>query len=147
MPDGFEYLVRPFQAPGSLGSVVIPSTPTGTQERAHLTWSGKGTMPEVRLTGVDFTTQKSPKQEALEEKRRASKIQRIEQEGKPENYVDVARAETVDLLKEELGSLDQLGEQQYAASGLDPRLLAYEADIYKNPEKTLSKVSWKMKNQ
>jgi len=36
MPHGFEYIVRPYQSPGSLGSGVIPATPKGTRERAHL---------------------------------------------------------------------------------------------------------------
>jgi len=150
MPDGFEYFVRPWQSPNAHGTTVIPATPSrGGRERAHLTWGGKGTMPEVRLTGLDFNTQKSPHDERLTEQNRESDIVRIEQPGKPENYVDVARAKKVTLAKEtDEYKLDQLAESQYVASGIDPRLNAYGADM-KTWEQTTqkSRATWNLKNQ
>lgn len=137
MPHGFEYIVRPYQSPDSLGGNVIPATPKGTRDRAHLTWGGKGTMPSVRFTGVDFNTQKSKKEVELTEKERESDIIRIEQTGKPENYVDVARAKKVKLgLEEKLTEPMSLAEQQYIASGIDPRLDSYKPKMSSPPENT-----------
>ena len=152
MPHGFEYIVRPYQSPDSLGNTVIPATPKGTRERAHLTWGGKGTMPSVRFTGVDFNTQKRKKEVELTEEDRDSDIVRIEQPGKPENYVDVARARKVRLgLEEKQTEPDQLAERQYIASGIDPRLDPYKP-MMSSPSGntttlTTGKETWNMKNQ
>jgi hypothetical protein len=151
MPDNhLEYLVRPYQSPDSLGNTVIPSTPKGTRERAHLTWGGKGTMPEVRFTGVDFNTVKKKKQVVNTEKDRESDIIRIEQPGKPENYVDVARARKVKLDRDETETTPQtLADVQYAASGIDPRLDGYtfKPPPSSNPTKSTGPATWNMKNQ
>jgi len=154
MPHGFEYVVRPYQSPDSLGGNVIPATPKGTRERAHLTWGGKGTMPTVRFTGVDFNTQKRKKEIVLDEKDRDSDIVRIEQPGKPENYVDVARAKKVNLgLEEKQTEADKLAETQYMASGIDPRLNLHGFAISSPPGNTTNttlttgKETWNMKNQ
>jgi hypothetical protein len=149
MPDGFEYVVRPWQSPNAHGQIRIPATPSrGGREAAHLQWGGQGTMPQVRVTGVDFNTRK-PNDERLNEQKRESDIIRIEQPGKPENYVDVARARQVDLTKQTDEWIYQnLAEEKYAASGLDPALLAYEAEIYRNPNVLItdSNVRWVLKN-
>lgn len=151
MPHGFEYIVRPYQSPDSLGGTVIPATPKGTRERAHLTWGGKGTMPSVRFTGVDFNTVKR-KTVVNTEDERESDIIRIEQPGKPENYVDVARARKVKLTRDETEVTPQsLADIQYAASGLDPRLDGYGPAI-KPPSdskttKSAGPATWNMKNQ
>jgi len=151
MPHGFEYVVRPFASPDSLGGTVIPATPKGTRERAHLTWGGKGTMPSVRFTGVDFNTQKRKKEVDLTEQDRDSDIIRIEQPGKPENYVDVARARKVRLGLEEKETAPQtLADQQYIASGLDPRLDEFKPKMAPpsgSPILTTGKETWNMKNQ
>jgi len=47
MPS-LEYVVRPFQSPGALGGLVIPSTPQPTNERATLTWGAKSDVPPVK---------------------------------------------------------------------------------------------------
>src|SRR5215831_17073015 len=52
MPS-LEYIVRPFQSPGSQGAVIIPSTPSPTNERATLTWGAKAAVPAV-TQGVGF---------------------------------------------------------------------------------------------
>jgi|SRR5215469_4586497 len=53
MPS-LEYIVRPFQSPGSLGGLIIPSTPSPTNERATLTWGAKANVPAV-TQGVGFS--------------------------------------------------------------------------------------------
>ena len=53
MPHGLEYIVRPFQSPGSLGNVIIPGTPERTQEVAHITWGAVGTMPSTKILNPD----------------------------------------------------------------------------------------------
>jgi hypothetical protein len=50
MPDGLEYLVRPYQTPNAQGAIIIPSTPAGTRERATLTWGAAATMPQHTTT-------------------------------------------------------------------------------------------------
>jgi len=52
MPS-LEYIVRPFQSPGSPGAVIIPSTSSPTNERATLTWGAKAAVPAV-TQGVGF---------------------------------------------------------------------------------------------
>jgi len=153
MPHGFEYIVRPYQSPDSLGATVIPATPKGTRERAHLTWGGKGTMPQLRLTELDFNTKKSPHDETLTEKDRESDIVRIEQPGKPENYVDVARAKKIRLTKEgDEFYLDESALNSYVESKIDERLnsftpsLSHEVEVGKDGM-VVSRATWNMKNQ
>jgi hypothetical protein len=103
MPDGnIEYFIRPFQSPGSHGTIIIPSTPKATREKAVLTWGATSTMPEVVPDVTNFNTKCCA--EGLKEDSRESDIVRIEQPGKPENYVDVARARNVSLKKREKNS-------------------------------------------
>lgn len=103
MPDGnIEYFIRPFQSPGSHGTIIIPSTPKGTREKAVLTWGAKSTMPEVVPDVTNVNTKCCA--EGLKEAERVSETVRITQPGKPENYVDVARARNVKLKKREKNS-------------------------------------------
>lgn len=151
MPHGFEYIVRPYQSPDSLGGTVIPATPRGTRERAHLTWGGKGTMPTVRFTGVDFNTQKRKKKVVLDEKDRENERIRIEQPGKPENYVDVDRAKKVNLrLEEETTEPDKLDQTKYTESMLDPRLDPYKSKFGPPSgglsQQTFGDETWNMKH-
>jgi len=130
MPHGFEYIVRPYQSPDTLGNTVIPATPKGTRERAHLTWGGKGTMPSLRYTGVDFNTQKKSKKVTLTEKERESERIRIEQPGKPENYVDVDRAKKVKLgLEEEEAEPEQVDLRDFVEGIVDEKLAKYKKDM------------------
>jgi hypothetical protein len=100
MPDGsIEFFVRPFQSPGSFGTIIIPSRPSGTHEKAMLTWGAKSKMPEMVPTSTNLNVKCCG--EALKEASRDSDIVRITQPGKPENYVDVARARNVKLKKRE----------------------------------------------
>ena len=52
MPDGLEYLVRPYQTRNAQGQIIIPATPVGTRERATLTWGAAATMPERKMTST-----------------------------------------------------------------------------------------------
>jgi hypothetical protein len=57
MPDGLEYLVRPYQTPNAQGAIIIPATPVGTRERATLTWGAAATMPERKMTSATVNVQ------------------------------------------------------------------------------------------
>jgi hypothetical protein len=53
--DGLEYVIRPFTTPGPHGTILIPSTPSGSRERATLTWGAAADMPtRSEIGGVDF---------------------------------------------------------------------------------------------
>jgi hypothetical protein len=155
MPHGFEYIVRPYQQPGSLGTTVIPATPKGTRERAHLVWGGKGTMPSVKL--LNPSTKVITCKEQLSEEERESDTIRITQDGKPENYVDVARARTVKLDKTEQNNDASLSTLTYTeqAMKLDPRLSSQSSNFSSSATPSASSptadkrcgVTWKLKNE
>src|SRR4029077_4028110 len=125
--------------------------PAGTRERAHLTWGGKGTMPQIRLKYVDVNMKKSPHEEQLTEHDRQSEIIRITQPGKPENYVDVARAQRIRLIKEgDEYYLDQNQLSAYVESKIDERLNNFSADLQVELGKdglVTSRATWNMKNE
>ncbi len=90
-----EYAVRPYQSPGALGKTIIPSTPGASRTRATLTWGAEATMPSVIPSGTSV----SCCNEGLTEQTRETETVRISQAGKPENFIDVARAKSVKLKK------------------------------------------------
>lgn len=149
MPHGFEYVVRPFQTPGSLGNVVIPGTPGRTEDKAHITWGGVGTMPSVKM--LYPSTVVNTKKEDLDEQNRDSETQRIiGSDG--ESYVDVDRAKTVRLNKEETDENQSLGYNFYAAQDpkLDPKMDPYLKN-FRSPQQNQKKsgpikVTWNLKN-
>lgn len=94
MPHGFEYVVRPFQAPGSLGNVIIPGTPERTQEQARITWGAVGTMPSTKI--INPSTTVNTRKEKLTEQSREKSPQRI-YGNDGESYIDVDRADKVIL--------------------------------------------------
>jgi len=122
MPHGFEYVVRPFQQPGSLGTVIIPGTPERTQEQAHITWGGVGTMPAVKT--VNPNSQVDICHEALGEQSRQSQRVRIpiqETDGAP--YIEVDRAQSMKLKKNSETADQSLKTWQgFTLQKLDPRL-------------------------
>ena len=87
MPS-LEYVVRPFQSPGSQGALIIPSTPQPTNERATLTWGAKAAVPAVR-TGVGFA---GCCKEENDETGRDTDTLVIHDSAEPENYITVSRA-------------------------------------------------------
>ena len=150
MPHGIEYIVRPFASPGSLGNIVIPATPQATPEVAHIVWGGHGTMPVVKLLNPDTVV--NTKKETLNEQDRDVDPVRIEQAGKPENYIDVERAKTLRLDKIEDISNQSLSYNFYAAQTpkLDPAMDPY-LEQFRSPQQNTtssgpSKVTWNLKN-
>jgi len=106
MPHGFEYIVRPYQAPGWLGKFAIPSSPRGTPDRAHLVWGGKGTMPQAKLINPNFNVKVC--HETANELTRTNERARI-MGNDGESYVDVDRPLKMTLDKTETtnGSVNQ----------------------------------------
>jgi hypothetical protein len=97
--DSFEYIVRPYTTPSPHGGIIIPSTPSGSRERATITWGAKSTMPDVQ--GVNFNTICC--KDNLTEKDRKSNTKRIFQNGDESspNWVDVERPYELNLDKKE----------------------------------------------
>jgi hypothetical protein len=150
MPHGIEYIVRPFQSPGSLGNIIIPASPKETTEQAHIVWGGKGTMPSVKL--LNPATVVNLKKEVLDERDRETDPVTIHQEGKPENYVVVDRARTVRLDKDETDSGGTLNYNYYASqdpkldSKMDPYLENFRRPAQNAKSSGPSKVTWNLKN-
>lgn len=121
MPHGFEYIVRPFASPGSLGTTKLPGTPKRTTEPARITWGGVGTMPAVKL--LNPSEQVNVCHETATEQSRDAPVQRIVgSDG--ESYVDVARVEKMKLAKTEqmVRHEDLTTWQGFAVQKQDPRL-------------------------
>lgn len=147
MPHGFEYVVRPFQQPGSLGNVIIPGTPERTQEQARITWGAVGTMPAVKL--VNPSTIVNTRHDELTEQDRDSETIRI-YGNDPENWVDVARAKTVrlDTKTNDTGSnMLQTSMMYRADTYLDGSLDPYLSNFGGLATFQLFLTTWNMKNQ
>jgi hypothetical protein len=82
-----EYVVRPFQSPGAHGAIIIPWTPSGSRERATITWTAESTLPDAKFTGIAVTSKKEDGTETS----RDSETVRITGND-PENWIDVSRA-------------------------------------------------------
>jgi hypothetical protein len=151
MPHGFEYVVRPFQAPGSLGNVIIPGTPERTQEQARITWGAVGTMPSTKVLNPSSVV--NTQKEDLTEQDRDSDIERIPIQGsEDESYVEVARAKQVRLDKEATITPEQKLSFYTAGPTLSQGLADYfdSFSAVNNAVATQianSKVTWNMKNQ
>jgi hypothetical protein len=113
----FEYIVRPFETPGSHGRIVIPSTPSGT-ERATLTWGAKiapNSIPKAKSLGVNVECCN----EVSTEQTRSGDDITITATDNPENYITVRRAKEVKLTKKESNDCDDwLSNNSYVASGV-----------------------------
>lgn len=151
MPHGFEYVVRPFASPGSLGNIIIPGTPERTQEQAHITWGAVGTMPSTKVLNPSSVV--NTKKEDLTEQDRDSDIERIPIQGsEDESYVEVARARKVRLDKEETLTPEQK-LSFYTAGPTISQALAAHLDSFTEVNNAVatqianSKVTWNMKNQ
>lgn len=147
MPHGIEYIVRPFQSPGSLGNVVIPGTPARTQEQAHITWGGVGTMPSVKLINPDTRVNNVRKDELQEEDRNNDTIRIVGSDG--ESYIDVDRPNEVRLHGKYLDTSSGLTKIYYAAGVQhDPKLDPYLKNFL-NASDTITvegPVTWKFIN-
>lgn len=87
-----EYIVRPFQSPGSHGRVIIHSTPKQSTETAILTWGGEADLPDVQYYETGFNTRKH--REDYNELSRDAETVRITgtSDDSGNVYVDVLRA-------------------------------------------------------
>jgi hypothetical protein len=148
--DSLEYVVRPYQTPSAHGAIIIPSTPTGTRERATLTWGAEATMPErEEPDGIGF--QLVCCTETLNENSRETETKRIEQEGNPDNWVDVDRPTKLKLKKKDANKCgdvwDQIsGVEQQVNSVLSMFNDAIHSGTAGKKDKNCN-VSWNFKNQ
>jgi len=140
-----EQIIRPYQSPAAHGTIVIPSSPTATGERATLTWGAKATMPPVNA-GENFTVQCCDEQ--LSEKDRTNERKRITgPDG--ESYVDVDRPLTLKLIKKEKNSCDGTWSQMGggAAAAVSAALAAWEADFKGiDSQQQSCGTTWNLKN-
>lgn len=88
-----EYIVRPFQQPASQGSILIPSTPSTTTDKAVLKWGAKATMPAVAPSGATITCCVNNQ---LEQTREYEDVQ-IQDQNNSSNSITVRRAKTLNL--------------------------------------------------
>ena len=149
MPHGFEYIVRPYQTPNAHGNIVIASTPVGTRERATLTWGTQADQPEAQpgegATNVVCCVEQS------DETSRKSTTERIEQSGKPENWVEVRRPYELKLQKKEKNKCDSNWSQMsYVAASIDALFEDLGDDIKSGREGKADRKcgqTWKFKNE
>lgn len=100
-----EYVVRPFAAPGALGSTLIPSNPGTTTDTARVTWGAQATLPTAKTTGINIQTCN----EGVEETGRTTESVKISQPNNPDNFLMVARAKTLTLKKSDKQSSANMG--------------------------------------
>jgi hypothetical protein len=152
MPDSLEYVVRPYQTPGAHGSLIIPSRPTATRERATMTWGAPGTMPEVTEVdseGIGFEVVCCNEQ--LNERDRTSETKRIFQRGdtSSENWVDVQRPKTLRLKKRDKNTCIGNSGISFAAIEVSAALAEFSSAIHSgtaSPRAKHCSVEWKFKN-
>lgn len=146
MPHGLEYLIRPYQTPGSHGAIIIPATPRGTRQIARVTWGAKATIPPVEA--VDNNQNVTCCGEQLTEQTRKSDTVRITQPGKPENFVDVARAREVRLKKKTKDKCAaEWAQMSYVAASVDAIFDDLEKDMgFESPTDKHCGAIWQLSN-
>jgi hypothetical protein len=102
-PDALEYVVRPYTTPDVHGSIIIPSTPRGSRERATLTW-GSGSPASVP-TPVEVTESVSfelvcCKENLSEQSRETEDVQIFDSSG-GSTYITVERPKSIRLKKKD----------------------------------------------
>jgi hypothetical protein len=143
-----EYVVRPYQSPNANGTIIIPSTPSGSREQATLKWGTQCTIPEV--SGENFQVVCCKDQ--LTELDRNSERIRVYQNGDPtsDNWVDLMRAKTMDLKKNEKNSCgDNWDDISGVAQQIDSILsgfASYFNQVTGNPDKNCAEL-WTFKPQ
>lgn len=116
----FEYFVRPFQSTDTFGRIILPSTPSGSAEKATLTWGANasfppGTLPTPTSMGVNVQCCN----EVINEDSRTGDTIKISAANAPENYIMVHRATDVQLRKKDDNKCDDwLMNNSYVASGI-----------------------------
>jgi hypothetical protein len=142
-----EYVVRPFQSPGSQGTTIIPSTPSRPSDKAILTWGASAVMPPVK--GINFQVV-CCKEESDEKSRESDRLQIMGNDN--ESYIWVQRASQLKLNKSEKNSCGDDWDQ-FSGIGLEitGALAEFAADIHSgtaagdaNP--TQCEQTWKLNN-
>ena len=145
MPQ-LEYVVRPYQSPDSHGAIIIPSTPSGSRQRATITWSAK----EAKAVNTGISVQCC--NEALSELSRKSDKMRIFQndDETSDNWVDVERPRSLKLNKKEQDNCaDDWAQISSVAAGIQEELADFADDIGPAPELPGGGcgTTWNFKNQ
>jgi hypothetical protein len=154
MPDGLEYIVRPFTTPGPHGTTIIPSTPSGSRERATLTWGAAADMPaRSEIAGVNFEVV-CCKESLSENDRKTEKIRVFQtlEDGtiSDTNWIDYERPISMRLKKAEENKCgDDWDQISGVAQSINTSLDQFSDDIHSG---TVSKsagncaTSWSFKN-
>jgi hypothetical protein len=153
--DALEYVVRPYTTPNAHGSIIIPSTPRGTRERATLTWgkdSAITTPTPVEVSdAVNFEVVCC--KEGLNELDRKSDSERVYQNGdvNSSNWVDLERPKKMRLKKKEKNSCfgPGLSETSDVAQSINESNAMWEYALNSGVTRTHTNcsVSWAFKNE
>jgi hypothetical protein len=152
MPDSLEYVVRPWQTPNAHGSIIIPSTPRGSRERATLSWGHDAsiTMPtpvEVN-EGVNFETVCCT--ENLNETHRETEDIQIYDSSGGTTYITVERPKSLRLKKKDKNNCfgPGLSETSDVAQGINASNAMWEAALNSGTTKTHTtcSVGWNFTN-
>lgn len=146
--DSLEYVVRPYVAPNAQGNVIIPSTPSGSRERATITWGKPTTLPAVS-SGVNFSV--ACCKDTLDEQQRTTETVRINitKTDVDAGYAEFERPTTVNLNKKEQNSCgDNWDDISGVAQAVDADLADWTTLMSQvTSSGTNCGETWKFKNQ
>lgn len=124
--DSLEYIVRPYQSRNSQGSIIIPSTPVSSRQRATLIWGAKAQAvipdsPDISVVCCD---------EQLGESKRQSEKVRVYKDGDPTSgqWIDYDRPVRMQLKKKDVASCGDDGWDQISlvAASISADLAAWD---------------------
>jgi hypothetical protein len=130
--DGIEHFVRPFTSPNAHGAIIIPSTPSGSRQRATLTWGAKATMPTVD-NGISFSVVCCDEQLTEQDGRENYPVKRLYHNNDPtsDQWIDWLPPKIVPLKKKEQKTCgdnwDQLND---VGLEINERLADYAARLH-----------------
>lgn len=130
MPN-LEYVVRPYQSPDAHGAIIIPSTPSGSRQRATITWGSKDVQAVNSGISINCCS------ESLSEQSRKSEKMRIFQndDKNSPNWVDVERPHSLKLNKKDNNQCaDDWAQMSSVAAGVQDALAEFADDIGPAPE-------------
>jgi hypothetical protein len=147
--DAIEYVVRPYQTRNPLGQTIIPATPSGSRERATITWGAKASMP-LRNEAAGMAFEVVCCQENLNEQSRESETKRITQADNSNNYVDVQRPMSVKLQKKDKNKCgDDWDQFSGVGQEISSALTEFSNDVLSGTAatpQTSCSVGWKFQN-
>jgi hypothetical protein len=150
--DALEYVVRPYTTPNAHGSIIIPSTPRGSHEKATLTWGGGAfELPERKEVSDGVSFEVICCQEALSEDTREVDEVTVTDPTGGESYVIVQRPKTLQLKKKGTNTCadDEWGQTHAAPQAINPALDEYGDTITSGVVTTgdTCAVKWNFNNQ